>query len=137
MTSNYLIIFKNYTCVLIWNDVKVILHVLTLYMYVFPYSNIYYSQSFDLFFVSFLLLFFLSPNIKNWNIFLLCLFDIFFFQIFSLKWLFKVKLPIMVNWLFPFCVYIAVVFFYLLQGCFLRWWRLVFFITHQLIHSSL
>lgn len=41
---------------------------------------------------------------------MLCLFDIFF-QIFSLKWLFKVKLPIMVNWLFPFCVYFAVVFF--------------------------
>lgn len=134
MTSNYLIIFKNYTCVLIWNDVKVILHVLTLYMYVFPYSNIYYSQSFDLFFVSFL--FVRLPILKTETFFALSFWH-FFFQIFSLKWLFKVKLPIMVNWLFPFCVYFAVVFFYLLQGCFLRWWRLVFFITHQLIHSSL
>lgn len=128
MASINLTIFKNFTCVLFWNDVKVILLTIYMYMYVvhvFHCTNIYYSQCFDLFFASF----FLFPNIKNWNFFFCSVF-LTFFQIINLNWLFKVKLPIMVHWLFLFCVYFVVAVFLFVTCCFLSVWRLVFFIIH-------
>lgn len=58
--GQYLFNFKNYACVLFWNDVHcngyiidyTLFYMCDVHVQVFPHTNIYYSQCFDLFFAS-------------------------------------------------------------------------------------
>lgn len=96
--------------------VKVILltiHCLTCVMYMYKFFLIQTSITVSVLTCSLLLLF-LSPTLKIKTLLFYSVF-LTFCQISDMNWLFKVKLPIMVNWLFLFCVYfIVVVVFYLL-----------------------
>lgn len=123
--GQYLFNFKNYACVLFWNDVHckgyiidyTLFNMCDVHVQVFRHTDIYYSQCFDLIFASsvFVPQTFKIKTLLFYSVFLT------FRQISDMNWLFKVKLPIMVNWLFLFCVYfIVVVVFYLLLVVFLN-----------------
>lgn len=102
--------------------VKVILltiHCLTCVMYMYRFFFIQTSITVSVLTCSLLLLF-LSPTLKIKTLLFYSVF-LTFCQISDMNWLFKVKLPIMVNWLFLFCVYfIVVVVFYLLLVVFFK-----------------
>lgn len=124
-----------------WNDVHfkgyiidyTLFNMCDVHVQVFRHTDIYYSQCFDLIFASSV---FVPQTFKIKTLFFYSLF-LTFRQISDMNCLFNVKLPIMVNWLFLFCVYFIVVVVFFLLLVFWIGWRLVSFIIHYLINSSL